>query len=207
MAVDTKTTVVGRVDPRVKRTRKLLQDAFISLLGEKGFHAISVQDIAERATVNRATFYAHFLDKYDMFDQMAGEMFRQAFSSRVSADSPLTQANLKTLIVTVFETLAQINDHCKPVGRELNPLIEAKAQEEIRAFLSTWLGRLPGVQADRRGMREAAATVMSWAIFGAGIEWSRGARDRSAEEVAHHVLSLLTDGLSGALELRPAAPR
>ncbi|MBI4304912.1 MAG: TetR family transcriptional regulator, partial [Chloroflexi bacterium] len=45
-------------DPRVKRTRKLLHDAFDSLLSEKSFEAITVQDIAERATVNRATFYA-----------------------------------------------------------------------------------------------------------------------------------------------------
>lgn len=188
---------VNREDPRVKRTRKLLQDAFVSLLEEKGFHAISVQDIAERATVNRATFYAHYLDKYDMFDQMAGETFRQALSSRVSVASPFTPTNLGVLIVTAFETLAQIRDHCKPVDRELNPLIEAKAQAEIKAFLSQWLG-LPATQAGHGGVRETAATVLSWAIFGAGIEWSRGARDSSAEEVARDVLALLTEGLPAA---------
>jgi AcrR family transcriptional regulator len=47
------------MDPRVRRTRKLLQDALRSLLFERRFSRISVQDIAERATVNRATFYAH----------------------------------------------------------------------------------------------------------------------------------------------------
>src|SRR5207245_2778046 len=56
------------VDPRVKRTRKLLQQAFIELFQEKGFAAISIQDITERATVNRATFYAHFPDKYALLD-------------------------------------------------------------------------------------------------------------------------------------------
>jgi AcrR family transcriptional regulator len=206
MAVDAKTPVVGREDPRVTRTQKMLQDAFISLLGEKGFHAITVQDIAERATVNRATFYAHFLDKYDLFDQMTGEFFQQALASRVSADSPLTNANLKTLIVTVFETLAQTNDHCKPAARELSPLIEAKAQGEIRAFLLAWFGRPSGLQSVGPGTREVAATVLSWAIFGAGIEWSRGARARPAEDVAVDVLSLLTGGLSEALESRLATP-
>ena len=49
-----------RVDPRVTRTRKLIRDSLTSLLAEKSFESISVQDIAERATVNRATFYAHF---------------------------------------------------------------------------------------------------------------------------------------------------
>ena len=55
-------TAVEGVDPRVKRTRKLLQQAFLELFQEKGFAAISIQDITERATANRATFYAHFAD-------------------------------------------------------------------------------------------------------------------------------------------------
>src|ERR1700690_1925078 len=50
-------------DPRVKRTRLLLEQAFMVVLKEKGFQTITVQDIAQRAGVNRATFYAHFEDK------------------------------------------------------------------------------------------------------------------------------------------------
>ncbi len=55
---------INESDPRVKRTRKLLQAALIELLAEKSFEAITVHDIAERSTINRATFYAHFVDKY-----------------------------------------------------------------------------------------------------------------------------------------------
>jgi len=61
-------------DPRVKRTRQLLQQALMDLLREKGFQAITVQDIAERATLNRATFYAHFTDKYDLIDNVMREI-------------------------------------------------------------------------------------------------------------------------------------
>ena len=64
-------------DPRVKRTRKLLEEAFVALLAEKTFHRISVQDIAERATVNRATFYAHFEDKFALMDQLIRDAFRE----------------------------------------------------------------------------------------------------------------------------------
>jgi AcrR family transcriptional regulator len=60
----------------VRRTRKLLQDAFVELLAEKRFEAITVQDIAARSTVNRTTFYAHFVDKYDLFAQFSREWFR-----------------------------------------------------------------------------------------------------------------------------------
>lgn len=50
-------------DRRVQRTRKLLQDALISMMIEKGYDATTVQDIVDRANVGRATFYAHFADK------------------------------------------------------------------------------------------------------------------------------------------------
>ncbi|ENQ3079250.1 TetR/AcrR family transcriptional regulator [Bacillus sp. WLY-B-L8] len=61
-------------DPRVKRTRQAIRDALISLIHEKGFDSITVQDIAEKATVNRATFYSHYHDKYDLLDKSIAEM-------------------------------------------------------------------------------------------------------------------------------------
>jgi len=54
-------------DRRIQRTRQLLQDALIALILEKGFEAVTVQDIIDRANVGRSTFYAHFQDKEDLF--------------------------------------------------------------------------------------------------------------------------------------------
>jgi len=53
-------------DRRVQRTRQLLHGALIALIQEKGFEALSVQDIIDRANVGRATFYAHFENKDDL---------------------------------------------------------------------------------------------------------------------------------------------
>jgi AcrR family transcriptional regulator len=50
-------------DRRIQRTRRLLQDALIAMMIEKGYEATTVQDIIDRANVGRATFYAHFADK------------------------------------------------------------------------------------------------------------------------------------------------
>ncbi len=54
------------VDRRIQRTRQLLQSALLSLILEKGYEAVTVQDIIDRANVGRATFYAHFQDKEDL---------------------------------------------------------------------------------------------------------------------------------------------
>lgn len=53
-------------DRRSQRTRELLGHALISLLGERRYDAITVQDIIDRANIGRSTFYAHYLDKEDL---------------------------------------------------------------------------------------------------------------------------------------------
>jgi AcrR family transcriptional regulator len=49
--------------------------AFNELVAEKGHSGLTVQEIAERATINRATFYAHFTDQYELFDYVISEAF------------------------------------------------------------------------------------------------------------------------------------
>lgn len=53
-------------DRRVLRTRRTLRDALIALLYERGWDAVSVQDICDRADVGRSTFYTHFADKEEL---------------------------------------------------------------------------------------------------------------------------------------------
>lgn len=57
-------------DIRVQRTHKNIIDAFIALTYEEGMDKVTVQDIADRAMINRATFYAHFKDKNDLYNQI-----------------------------------------------------------------------------------------------------------------------------------------
>jgi AcrR family transcriptional regulator len=65
----------GVEDLRVRRTRKLLQQALVEGTVEKGFVALTVRDITERAMVNRSTFYRDYLDKYDLLEQHLNEIY------------------------------------------------------------------------------------------------------------------------------------
>lgn len=62
-----KETATPKIDRRIRRTQQLLHEALINLILEKGYEDITVQDIIDRADVGRSTFYAHFLDKDDLF--------------------------------------------------------------------------------------------------------------------------------------------
>jgi AcrR family transcriptional regulator len=57
------------VDRRIQKTRQLIMNAFIDLLAEKGFEKITINDIAERANINRGTVYLHYVDKFDLLDK------------------------------------------------------------------------------------------------------------------------------------------
>jgi len=69
------------VDLRVRRTHANLREALIDLIEEKGFDAVTVADIAERAMVNRTTFYRHYPDKYALvtgiFEEAVNQIFRE----------------------------------------------------------------------------------------------------------------------------------
>jgi AcrR family transcriptional regulator len=70
-----------KIDRRVQRTRELLVQALFALIRERGFEAVTVQDIIDRANVGRSTFYVHFVDKEDLLVQ-AMDPFSAALKER-----------------------------------------------------------------------------------------------------------------------------
>lgn len=61
-------------DLRVVKTKKLIRDALVSLIAEKGFDSVTVNDIAGRAQINRSTFYLHYTDKYELLEKITAEI-------------------------------------------------------------------------------------------------------------------------------------
>jgi AcrR family transcriptional regulator len=196
MRGDTMAAPAKGVDPRVRRTRQLLQQAFIELFQEKSFASISVQDIAERATVNRATFYAHFEDKYALLDSIIREQFQQVVASKLPPAPNWDVATLRMLIQAVFDFFGAFHRHCPPSDTQFEPLFERTIQQELYAVLLTWLKQAPAPGIKRRVSGETIAAVMSWAIFGTAVHWSREKQAPSSEEMTHQVLLALTEGLA-----------
>lgn len=64
-----------KLDRRVVRTRRLLRDALMFLILEKGYDAVTVQDITDQANLGRATFYLHYQDKEDLLSRSLEEIY------------------------------------------------------------------------------------------------------------------------------------
>src|ERR1700733_4611858 len=95
-----------RLDPRIRRTRGLLQDALKGLLRDKEFENISVQDITEAATLNRATFYAHYTDKFALLEELIRVTFLKLLKQRnVKFDGSCSSA-FQAIILAVCDYLS-----------------------------------------------------------------------------------------------------
>ncbi len=184
-----------RVDPRVRRTRELIVRAFNELVAEKGHTGLTVQEIAERATINRATFYAHFTDQYELFDHVISEAFREELRQRLPDSSGLSEENLRALILAACDYLAGLNTACSRTDRQFRPLIESRVQGELYELLLRWIEATPEKAIGRSVSQKVTASVVSWSIFGAALDWSRNGAAPSSEEVADHALSVIVGGL------------
>lgn len=70
-----------KTDRRVKYTKQVLKQSLLELMAEKPVGKITVTDICDRADVNRGTFYAHYLDAYDLLGQIEDELMAEILSS------------------------------------------------------------------------------------------------------------------------------
>jgi AcrR family transcriptional regulator len=187
------------LDPRIKRTRQLLHRAFTELLTEKTFEEITVNDIAERSTVNRATFYDHFPDKFALLEDIIADSFQAMLEARMTGSLGTCPESVKQLIRAVCDFFADMASRCQTHQRQFTPVAESKIKSLLRDFLLIGLHEtIPG---DSKSELELRATMASWAICGAALEWSQ-AKSASLEAFADSVFSLV----STTLQIRMSGP-
>jgi AcrR family transcriptional regulator len=177
-----------KLDPRIRRTRQMLFEAFQDLLREKTFPLITVQDIAERSTLNRATFYDHFTDKFALLEAMMGERFETLIAARIAGNEGTCEAALRQLILATCDFLAEVSSGCQKHQRQFEPMVESRVKAVMRESL------LAGLRNHGARNPELKATLVSWAITGAALQWSRE-KKTSADELADAVLPTVQTAL------------
>jgi AcrR family transcriptional regulator len=178
-----------KVDPRVKRTRKLLQQAFQELMTERGFQDISVQDITDRAEINRATFYAHFEDKYDLLRASVSDALEQQLRGVLPERPQFTVENIRLLALTVSAFMSRFFSHCGMNSQNSEQmLVGMQVQQDVHDRLAEWIAHTPTA----RLVPDEAAHAVAWVIFGTAIQQNR-TKDKAAPDAA---LALLVTGIA-----------
>lgn len=172
------------MDPRIRRTRQLLHQALDKLLKTKDLNDISIQDIAEEATVNRATFYDHYADKFELLTCMVGCRFHELLTERQIQFGGDCSGELKAIVRAVCDYLTQMQGaNCK---RQLEPHMESAIIAAVREIFLAGLK-----QHETPVAPEMIAASVSWAIYGAAKEWLQTPNRCPPEEIAETVTMLV----------------
>jgi AcrR family transcriptional regulator len=191
-------------DLRVRRTRKMIQEALLELTVEKGYPNITVQDIADRAMVNRSTFYRHYLDKDDLLVQYMDEV--AALTSEDDAAVDNLQPGEKEVpngLIKLLRHIAQFSEFYRVMlSANGHPVVTDRlrrnAEERFRYLL-----RHPGVIAIPNKLPlDMRLTYISCAGVGAITWWVENKMPCSAEELGVWMGELCTASLG--FSLRPS---
>lgn len=197
-------------DPRIKRTRKMLQNALRELMHTKGLDEISVLDITEAATVNRATFYDHYTDKFALIDAMAGGDFHLLLAERNIRFNGTCPSAIVAIILATCDYLIQAHSHRDVCQKQsaFQPLMDAAITSTIGRVLMPGLGKEGGVS-ESLLPASLIASAASWAIYGAVKQWMETPDRLPAEEiaplVAQFIFPILEAGNSKAQSLQTDA--
>jgi AcrR family transcriptional regulator len=177
-------------DPRIRRTRQLLQSALQTLMKNKGFDEISVQDITDLATVNRATFYDHYTDKFALLDAMVAGGFHKLLHERSVRYDGTCPSAASAIILAACDYLTQTHGNSTVCQRQsaFEPLVEAAVTAAIRRVLMEGMPKdifITGVPP------VMIATTAGWAIYGAVKEWFNTPERPPAEEIVPVILRLI----------------
>lgn len=96
-----------KTDRRIRRTKLLLREALILLLLEKDIKEISIMELTDKADVNRGTFYLHYKDIYDIYEQIENEMLEEFRSIFEKHHQGKNQTTLLPVVSEAFEFLAK----------------------------------------------------------------------------------------------------
>ena len=183
---------IGKLlDPRIRRTRELLHQALEKLLESKSFEEISVRDIADAATVNRATFYSHYTDKFAVLECMVGSRFHELLAERQVRFDGTCSAALRAMVLAVCDYLARAQGPARE--RQFQPHMEAAIIAVVRRMLLDGLRQHPPENAIAPEIIAAAA---SWALYGAVKEWAQTPDRCPSEQIADSVTALVAPILS-----------
>jgi AcrR family transcriptional regulator len=183
------------LDPRVRRSRQMLHEAMASLLRKKSFEDISIQDIAEESTLNRATFYSHYPDKHTLLQCMIGGRFQELMARReVKLGS--CEGALRALALATCDFLLETSRATCGGKAQLGGGVQTAVVSVLRAILNQGLAQraLNGTVS-----AEVVTSTVAWAIFGAANTWVQNPELCTAEQMSELIDRLLSSILHSAV--------
>lgn len=176
------------MDRRIQKTKDAILEAFVGLMAEKDFEQLTINEIAERANVNRGTVYLHYADKYDLLERCIethlGQLFESCLPGAATADFCS-----KTSVLRTFEYLEQ---HAFFYSTMLtNKGIPAFRNRLLTMALQSFRGVIDMSGTNQNMNKEVIVQFMSSAIVGVLEWWITHSMPYSAKEMVEQFWLLM----------------
>lgn len=187
-----------KVDLRILKTRKAIKEAFLTLVQTKGYERITIQDIAEKAMINRNTFYLHYVDKPDLMENLCQESIGKLNVCINLERSDSDEMNRDTFISILSETFkvieADIVFFKTMLSQNGYPNFSTYIKEALKSIMLSGFGD----DYNNQKMRIGLEYIIS-GLVGVICMWIRDPEDLLVEEVVeqlseihfHNILDLL----------------
>lgn len=194
-----------KLDPRVIRTRKLLREALVELIVERGFEALIVKDVTDRATLNHATFYLHYSNLKDLLNHTLKTMLEE-LASGIPPASPETAGDINAPIQISTLLFRHFATHAAFYKVILGSEGVASFSVDLRDYLAdTLYQRMNSLQATEevRVSPQFAAQFLASAYTGMIQWWLENDEVLSPEHLAQQFITLTAKGVYSAIGLHP----
>ncbi len=188
-------------DRRVQRTRNMLQDALVDLIIQKGYEAITVQDILDRANVGRSTFYSHYQDKEQLLVDNINQL-REFLKDQINVRYVLEEGNQFRFDFS-FAFLQHVQSHRKiyraTVGKQsgalvlhhMQRMISSLALDEVKVYLTSYDTVPIPLEVVIEFVVNTLMTLITW--------WMESSSPCSAQEVDKMFHQLTLTGIHGLI--------
>ena len=191
-----------REDRRIQRTHKLLQDALLALILEKGYAAITVQDILDRANLGRSTFYVHYRDKDDLlvseFEHFK-EMFEE-YDAQMPGDKHKRTARAPSPSLAFFRHAGEQHQLYKAmIGKQGGEVVQKYLYQYVSELMKSHLNRQIGPARPLTVPREVLVHYVASAFLALLTWWLDHDMPYSAERMEEIFNTLTVPGMTRAL--------
>ncbi|WP_019777719.1 TetR/AcrR family transcriptional regulator [Streptococcus sobrinus] len=186
-------------DIRYLRTEKLIFDALISLLSEKSYEKISVQDITDRAMINRATFYAHYADKDQLQvgiqKQLMDQLSDMIDAAQVTSGDTVKVKKAEKLLADFYHGIEKDPAVAKIVSRSISQeLVKEKFSQLLQEKYAHLLAKLNVLESGQPVPTDFIVAYLTSIFTGTLYWWLKSDFAMPAKELARLVITLISNG-------------
>lgn len=186
------------MDRRQEKTRDAIFKSFASLLAEKNYNKISVQEIINNANVGRTTFYAHFETKDDLLQELCNALFDHVFSKNPAVDNDNQSHNFDLGKGNSKKIVTHIIYHLQDSKKSIKKLFLGESKEIFITYFRRYLDEmitkyiLKGIKPKKTDVPKSFLRNHISSAFISMIEWwISGGMTESPEELCNYFFAVI----------------